>query len=75
MAWRSKCRAVLGKDGKVAAKNARDAMYRVHEKGKPDRHLMRVAAETGYGDPERMCRAVSQIVGDPLPVIDIVIGR
>ena len=42
---------------------------------KPDRHLMRMAAKTGYESPEQMCRTIAEIVGDPLPVIDIVIWR
>ena len=42
---------------------------------KPDRHLARLAARTGYGSAEQMCRRIAEIVGDTLPVIDVVIWR
>ena len=42
---------------------------------KPDRHLSRMAVGTGYESPDRMCRAISELVGDSLSVIDIVIWR
>lgn len=42
---------------------------------KPDRHLTRMAVKTGYESAEQMCRTISEIVGDPLSVIDIVIWR
>ena len=42
---------------------------------KPDRHLTRLAASTGYESAEQMCRTIADIVGDTLPVIDIVIWR
>ena len=42
---------------------------------KPDRHLVRVALKAGYDSPAQMCQAISEVVGDPLAVIDIVIWR
>jgi hypothetical protein len=42
---------------------------------KPDRHLSRMAAKTGYESAERMCRMIAEVVGDSLPVVDIVIWR
>ena len=42
---------------------------------KPDRHLVRVSLKAGYESPEQMCRTISEMVGDPLAVIDIVIWR
>lgn len=42
---------------------------------KPDRHLTRMAAKTGYESADRMCRTISELIGDSLPVIDIVIWR
>jgi hypothetical protein len=42
---------------------------------KPDRHLTRIAAHTGYESPDRMCRIISEYVGDALGVIDVVLWR
>jgi len=42
---------------------------------KPDRHLCRVAEKTGYCCPEALCKEIAKIVGDELPVIDLVIWR
>jgi len=42
---------------------------------KPDRHLTRMAINTGYESADRMCRMIAEIVGDSLSVIDIVIWR
>jgi len=42
---------------------------------KPDRHLTRMAAKTGYESADRMCRTIAELVGDSLSVIDIVIWR
>lgn len=42
---------------------------------KPDRHLTRMAAETGYESAESMCQTIAEVVGDPLSVIDIVMWR
>jgi hypothetical protein len=42
---------------------------------KPDRHLSRMAAKTGYDSAEKMCRTIADIVGDSLSVVDVVIWR
>lgn len=42
---------------------------------KPDRHLSRLAARTGYDSADQMCRTIADIVADTLPVIDIVFWR
>lgn len=42
---------------------------------KPDRHLTRLAAKTGYDSAEQMCRTIAEVVGDSLSVIDIVFWR
>lgn len=42
---------------------------------KPDRHLTRIAARAGYESPDRMCRVISEYVGDTLGVIDVVLWR
>ena len=42
---------------------------------KPDRHLTRMARKTGYQSADHMCRRISDVVGDSLSVIDIVLWR
>lgn len=42
---------------------------------KPDRHLLRVAASTGYESPEHLCEDIAKSVADRLSVIDLVIWR
>ena len=42
---------------------------------KPDRHLTRMASKMGYQSADRMCRMISDVVGDSLSVIDIVLWR
>ena len=42
---------------------------------KPDRHLVRMAKHSGYESAERMCQTIAEVVGDELPVIDIVLWR
>jgi hypothetical protein len=42
---------------------------------KPDRHLIRFAESVGYSSAEIACDIISQIVGDPLPVVDLVLWR
>jgi hypothetical protein len=42
---------------------------------KPDRHLVRVAKSAGYADPYDFCSDLSEIVGDDIRIIDIVIWR
>jgi len=41
---------------------------------KPDRHIIRVAAAAGHS-PESLCQAISNIVGDRISVVDLVIWR
>lgn len=42
---------------------------------KPDRHLLKLAAATGYETPHKMCETVHKIVGDSISEIDIVFWR
>ena len=42
---------------------------------KPDRHLARMAAWTGYESADHMCRTISKYVGDSVGVIDVVMWR
>jgi hypothetical protein len=42
---------------------------------KSDRHLRRLATKTGYESAGRMCRVISELVGDSLSVIDVVLWR
>jgi hypothetical protein len=42
---------------------------------KPDRHLSRLAALSGYEQPADLCSAIAEYVGDPVPVVDIVLWR
>ena len=42
---------------------------------KPDRHLWRIARETGYSSPEALCADIAEIVGDTIPVVDLVLWR
>lgn len=42
---------------------------------KPDRHLLRLAANSGYESPRLLCEDISEFVGDRLSVIDIVLWR
>lgn len=42
---------------------------------KPDRHLLRVAASTGYETPKLLCEDISESVGDRVSVVDLVIWR
>ena len=42
---------------------------------KPDRHLVRIANAAGYGSPERLCRDLSEAVGDRIGVVDLVLWR
>jgi len=42
---------------------------------KPDRHLSRVSAASGYASPAEMCNEIAEIVGDKVAVIDLVIWR
>jgi len=42
---------------------------------KPDRHLVRVCALAGYKTPTDFCEEISNIVGDRLAVVDLVVWR
>ncbi len=42
---------------------------------KPDRHLLRVAAATGYESPRQLCEDISMSVGDRISVVDLVLWR
>lgn len=42
---------------------------------KPDRHLLRIAALSGYEQPADLCNVIAEFIGDPVPVVDIVLWR
>jgi hypothetical protein len=42
---------------------------------KPDRHLIRIARAAGYTSPEAMCRVISDVAGEDLSVVDLVLWR
>ncbi len=42
---------------------------------KADRHLQRVAAAAGFSSPLELCRAISDHLGDPVQVVDVVLWR
>jgi hypothetical protein len=42
---------------------------------KPDRHLCRLAALSGYQRPSDLCSAIAEYIGDPVAVVDIVLWR
>ena len=42
---------------------------------KPDRHLKRIAFNTGYNNVQEMCNDISIMTEDPIPVVDIVLWR
>lgn len=42
---------------------------------KPDRHLSRISARAGYESVRSLCLAISELVGDSLSVVDLVIWR
>lgn len=42
---------------------------------KPDRHLERLAISLGYADTRAMCKEISELSGDPVPVVDLVLWR
>ena len=42
---------------------------------KPDRHLRRMAEKLGYNDVQQLCADISQLTGEPIPVVDIVLWR
>jgi hypothetical protein len=42
---------------------------------KPDRHLLRLAEHLGFPDPIELCDEVSEIVGEPASVVDVIFWR
>lgn len=42
---------------------------------KPDRHLVRLARDHGYGDAHALCAALSRATGEPVRVVDLVLWR
>lgn len=42
---------------------------------KPDRHLCRLAMLSGYERPSDLCNTIAEYIGDPVPVVDIVLWR
>jgi 3-methyladenine DNA glycosylase Tag len=42
---------------------------------KPDRHLRRIAEVCGYENVQVFCKEIAEFVGDPVPVVDIVLWR
>jgi hypothetical protein len=46
-----------------------------HDVAKPDRHLVRIAHACGYDNPHALCSDLRAYIGEPVPVIDIVLWR
>lgn len=42
---------------------------------KPDRHLQRIAAAAGFSSPLELCQLISDHLGDPVQVVDVVLWR
>ncbi len=42
---------------------------------KPDRHLQRIADAAGFGSPLELCQLISNHLGDPVQVVDVVLWR
>ncbi|ABL80609.1 MULTISPECIES: hypothetical protein [unclassified Nocardioides] len=42
---------------------------------KADRHMVRFAAATGRNDVDRLCSEISDWIGDPVAVVDVVLWR
>lgn len=42
---------------------------------KPDRHLLRISALAGCGTPAELCERISNVTGDRVSVVDIVMWR
>ena len=42
---------------------------------KPDRHLRRIAAAAGFRSPQELCQLISDRLGEPVPVVDVVLWR
>ena len=46
-----------------------------HDVAKPDRHLVRIARACGYDNPQVLCSHLRDFLGEPVPVIDVVLWR
>lgn len=42
---------------------------------KPDRHLRRIASAAGLGSPRELCELISEWLGEPIQVVDVVLWR
>lgn len=42
---------------------------------KPDRHLQRIAAAAGFTSPLELCQLISDHLGEPVQVVDVVLWR
>lgn len=42
---------------------------------KPDRHLQRIAAAAGFDSPQQLCEVISNHLGEPVHVVDVVLWR
>jgi len=42
---------------------------------KPDRHLQRIAAAAGFSSPLELCQLISNHLGEPVQVVDVVLWR
>jgi hypothetical protein len=42
---------------------------------KPDRHLCKMAEKLGYISAQQLCADISELTGEPIPVVDIVLWR
>ena len=42
---------------------------------KPDRHLQRIAAAAGFRSPQELCQLISNHLGEPVQVVDVVLWR
>lgn len=42
---------------------------------KPDRHLERIATAAGFHSPQELCQLISDSLGEPVQVVDVVLWR
>ncbi|ALA59352.1 hypothetical protein NITMOv2_2947 [Nitrospira moscoviensis] len=42
---------------------------------KPDRHLQRIATVAGFSSPQELCQLISDHLGEPVQVVDVVLWR
>ena len=45
------------------------------EVAKPDRHLVRIAAATGFSSTQSLCEKIAEKTGDKISVVDLVLWR